>query len=140
MSLSDLLYDKPEWLILLVLLCLLLLAGEAGHRMGRRRQPSSTDAVRSQVGNIQSALLGLFALLLAFTFAMALIFTILTGGVIGYGNALSGTRAFGTAAILQVLIALFIMAIIDLDRPRRGLIRINLESMINLQKSLDAPK
>jgi hypothetical protein len=67
-------------------------------------------------------------------------FAVLTSGVLGYGNGLSGSRALGTAAILALLITLVILVIVDLDRPRRGLIQVSQESMINLQKSLEAPK
>ena len=65
-------YSLSEPLLGLALLALLVLASEFGFRAGRRRGPTSSDAVRQQVGNIQAALLALFALLLAFTFSMAL--------------------------------------------------------------------
>ena len=65
-------------------------------------------------------------------------FAVLTSGVFGLGNGLAGARSFGTAAILAVLISLVILVIIDLDRPRRGLIHVSQESMIGLRKSLDA--
>ena len=262
---AELLYDQPEWPILVGLLGLLLLAIEAGYRVGRRRRPASSELVRAQVGSIQGALLGLFALLLGFTFAMALArfdvrrqmvvreanaigtaalraqllpagqrahmaelfrryvetrrrtahgpnirtpghmaldaeagrlqgrmrrqaaaaaeadprsvprglllqamnelidvkgerdaalanhvpesvlmllfaFAVLTSGVLGYGNGLAGARALGTAGALTVVITLVILIIIDLDRPRRGLIHVSEESMINLQQSLGAPQ
>jgi hypothetical protein len=262
---ADLFYDQPEFLILLALLSSLLLAGEAGYRVGRRKRPSATELARAQVSSIQSALLGLFALLLGFTFAMALTrfdlrkqmvvreanaigtaalrarllptaqraemtelfrqyvearvgaalgpnlptprqqefdaeagrlqeqlwlqaaaaaeadprsvsvglllhamnelidvkgerdaalanhvpesvlillfgFAVLTSGVLGYGSGLAGARALGTVAILSVPITLVILVIVDLDRPGRGLIRVNQDSMINLQKILDLPK
>ena len=261
---AEFLYDDPELLIALVLLGALLLANECGYRLGLRGRTSTPELVRTQLGGIQSALAGLFALLLGFTFAMALSryeerrqtvvresnaigtaalragllpaeqradvnqlfrryvevrvtaaqgpnlaspelgrldaeagrlqaqlwrraaaaaeadprsvpagllvtamnelidvkgerdaalanhvpetvllllfgFAVLTSGVFGYGNGLAGARAFGTAAILTVLISLVILVIVDLDRPRRGLIHVSQESMIGLQKSLDAP-
>ena len=66
------LYDDPEWLIFLVLVGLLLLANEIGHLAGRRKGPSAPGPALQQFSDIQSALAGLFALLLGFTFAMAL--------------------------------------------------------------------
>lgn len=262
---AEFLYDESEFLILLGLLGLLLLAGEVGYRVGRSNRPSPPELVRAQVSGIQGALAGLFALLLGFTFAMALsrfdlrkqmvvresnaigtaflragllndpqraemtelfrryvevrlstarnpnlptpaqqeldaeagrlqdkmwllaaaaaevdpravtagllleavnelidvkgerdaalanhvpetvltllcAFAILTAGVLGYGNGLAGARAFGAAATLTAVIALVILVILDLDRPRRGLIRVSQESMILLQRSMDAPR
>lgn len=65
----------------------------------------------SQINTIQAATLGLLGLLLAFTFSMA-------------------------AAMALFLIVIIIGVIIDLDRPRRGLIRVSQESMIQLQQSI----
>lgn len=260
---EELLYDKPEPLILLALLAFLLVAADVGYRLGRRKQMTVPEPVRSQIGSTQSAFLGLFALLLGFTFAMALsrfdarkemvvreanaigtaalrarvlpdpqrsetaklfrdyietrvevgrnpnlptpqmqalddeasrlqdqlwrhataaaeadprsvpaglflqamnevidvkgerdnalanhvpesvlmllmVFAVMTGGLLGYGNGLAGARTFGTTAVFAVLIAVVILVIIDLDRPRRGLIRTGQQSMLNLQKSYNA--
>jgi presenilin-like A22 family membrane protease len=62
---------------------------------------------------------------------------VLTSGVFGSGNGVAGARSFGMAAILAVFISLVILVIVDLDRPRRGLIHVNQESMIGLQKHLE---
>ena len=259
----ELLYGLPLWLIFLLLIVSLLAADEVGYRVGRRKRDIASDLSRSQFSHVQGALFGLFALLLGFTFAMALTrfdqrtdmvvreanaigtaalgvallpppqrtqmtalihryvdvrveagggnlhtprwralneeaarlqdqlwqqavaaaeahpqsvtvgwmlqavsavgdakedryaaqenhvpesvilllfaFAILTSATIGYGNALAGHRAFGMAAVFTVLIVNVLMLIIDLDRPSRGLITVSQESMINLQKSLNAP-
>ena len=45
---------------------------EFGHRLGRQRASTSTEESRQHVNGIQSAILGLLALLLAFTFSLAL--------------------------------------------------------------------
>ena len=265
MMYSEFLYDDSELLIALVLLGALLLASECGYRLGLRGRPSIPEFARTQLGGIQGALAGLFALLLGFTFAMALSryeerrltvvreanaigtaalrarllpaeqraevsqlfrryvevrlraspspnlvtpeqreldaeagrlqeqlwrrsaaaaeadprsvpaglllaavnelidvkgerdaalvnhvpetvlillfgFAVLTSGVFGYGNGLAGARSFGTAAILALLISLVILVIVDLDRPRRGLIHVSQDSLISLQRSLDAPQ
>jgi hypothetical protein len=124
-------YSLPEPLLGLALLALLVLASELGFRAGRRRGPTSGDAVRQQVGNIQTALLALFALLLAFA-ALAM-------GVVGYGNGYAGARTLGVTTLLCALTALVVLVIVDLGRPRRGLIRVSQESMVNLQKNLEAP-
>jgi hypothetical protein len=63
---------------------------------------------------------------------MAAASTGLTGYVSGFGNR----RHPAPTAIVLVLIALVIVAIIDLDRPRRGFIQGGQESMLELRKSL----
>jgi hypothetical protein len=260
----EVLYSLPLWLIFLLLIVSLMAADEVGYRFGRRKRDTASELSRSQFSHVQGALFGLFALLLGFTFAMALArfdqrtdmvvaesnaigtaaggvallpepqrtqmaalihryvdvrveagggnlhtarwraldqeaarlqdqlwqqavaaadanpqsipvgwmlqavsavgdakedryaaqenhvpesvilllfgFAILTSGTIGYGNALAGHRALGMAAVFTVLIVNVLMLIIDLDRPSRGLITIRQESMINLQKSLNAPR
>lgn len=70
--LDNFLYRLPEWLILLALLGLLLLGVEGGYPLARRRRLPASDLVRGQFNSIQGALLGLFALLIGFTFAMSL--------------------------------------------------------------------
>lgn len=71
---SEVLYDQSSALIAAVLFASILLAVEAGYRIGRRIRATadSTDAIRPQIGAIQAAVLGLLALLLGFTFSLAL--------------------------------------------------------------------
>lgn len=69
---ADALYAVPSALITLVLLGLMAGCTELGHRLGRARAPASTEAYRDHVTGIQAAMLGLAALLLAFTFSLAL--------------------------------------------------------------------
>lgn len=65
-------YAIPSAVIAIVLAALLAACVEAGHRAGRARSSGSTAALRDHVNTIQSAFLGLLALLLAFTFSLAL--------------------------------------------------------------------
>ena len=61
---------------------------------------------------------------------------LMTGCVIGFTAGLSGHRpSFVTYAMVGLIVVL-VFIIIDLDRPRRGLIRISQESIIELQKSI----
>ncbi len=59
------------------------------------------------------------------------------GGVVGYATGLSGGRRplFATLA-MTLLIVLVVFVVVDLDRPRRGLIQINQTSLIELQSSI----
>jgi hypothetical protein len=67
---GDLLWDVDGRLIVVALIVLFLLAAEVGFRAGRRHARRVADK-EPQVGTIQGALLGLLALLLGFSFAMA---------------------------------------------------------------------
>jgi uncharacterized membrane protein YoaK (UPF0700 family) len=59
--------------LIAVLLCVsMVLAIESGFRIGRRRKAKVSDAARNHVTNLQSSILGILALLLGFTFSLAL--------------------------------------------------------------------
>jgi hypothetical protein len=257
---EELLYDVDLWLVLVASIGGFFLATEAGFLLGRRSQPTTHDHSRSQIYTIQGAVLGLLALLLGFTFAMAMsryetrkqlvleesnaigttllraqllpepprkevsnllrryvevrldfyqagynqkllrevrgkterldnqlwaygvavgekdpraittglflqslnetidlnakrinalenhvpeitlvllyFVAVMATGLIGYGCGLSGIRNFFVTIISSVLIAAVIMVIIDLDRPRRGLIKVSQQRMIDLRDSL----
>jgi hypothetical protein len=59
-------------------------------------------------------------------------------GFIGYGNGLADERHFASTALFAATIALVLAIILDLDRPRRGMVRVSQVSMLRLQATLDA--
>ncbi len=65
------LWNVNEGLLFLAAIIAFLAAMEIAFRLGRRHSPRSDDVLRSHVGGVQAALLGLLALLLGFNFAMA---------------------------------------------------------------------
>jgi hypothetical protein len=65
------LYRQNEYLITLAALALFLIATEIGFRRGRAIKDELADIARSQLSTLQGAVIGLLALLLAFSFAMA---------------------------------------------------------------------
>lgn len=69
---EEVLYDQSSILIAAVLLAAILAANETGYRVGRWQRARTDTGVRSQTNAIQAAMLGLLALLLGFTFTMAL--------------------------------------------------------------------
>ena len=257
---EELFYDVDLWLMLAGSVGGFLLATEAGFLLGRRGQSTTNDHSRSQIYTIQAATLGLLALLLGFTFSMAMsrydtrrqmvldesnaigttflraqllpqpprkevshllrryvevrldfyhaendqkllrevrdkterlqnqlwavgvavgekdpravttglflqslnetidlnakritalenhvpeislvllyFVAVMATGLIGYGCGISGIRNFFVTIISSVLIAAVILVIIDLDRPRRGLIKVSQQRMIDLRDSL----
>ena len=58
---------------------------------------------------------------------------IASGGILGYSSGLGGTRVVAPAALVSFLIALVVFLIIDLDRPRRGLIQVDRSIMLELR-------
>ena len=65
-------YSLSTAAICIVLFGLMMAGVELGHRVGLHRRAASDESVRSQTNAIQAAVLGLFALLLGFTFTMAI--------------------------------------------------------------------
>ena len=69
---DEVLYDQSSILIAGVLLFAILAANEAGYRLGRWQRARHDTGAKAQTNAIQAAMLGLLALLLGFTFTMAL--------------------------------------------------------------------
>jgi hypothetical protein len=63
---------------------------------------------------------------------------ILTAGVIGFSVGIAGPRPSAITYILIVLIVLLMTVILDLDRPRRGLIQVSQKSMIDTQQMINS--
>lgn len=62
-------------------------------------------------------------------FYLLFVFFIATGGLIGYSTGLGERRSRVPALVLNLLICLMVFIIIDLDRPRRGVIEVRQDSM-----------
>lgn len=69
--------------------------------------------------------------LLFVTFLMA-------GVTVGYSSGVANHRASFVTYVMIALISVLVFIILDLDRPRRGLIRVNQESLFNLQATINA--
>lgn len=61
---------------------------------------------------------------------------VVSAAVVGYECGKSNRRYVFSTTSLSLLITLVVIVILDIDRPRRGLIRIGQSSMIRLQESL----
>jgi hypothetical protein len=61
-----------------------------------------------------------------------------TGGVIGYASGLGGHRPSTVSYCLCGLVLGLTFVVLDLDRPRRGWIRVDLGSLEQTVSSLDA--
>jgi len=65
---------------------------------------------------------------------------LMTGGIIGYSCGVAGHRPSPVTYIKVVLIVLLVFIIIDLDRPRRGLIKVSQKSLTALQTAIGADR
>ena len=62
---------------------------------------------------------------------------LMTGVIVGYASGVAGHRASFVAYIMVALIVVLVFIIIDLDRPRRGLIQVSQKSLTDLQASIE---
>lgn len=53
--------------------------------------------------------------------------------ILGYMSGVAGHRASFISYILVTLIVLLVFIIVDLDRPRRGLVEVSQQSLLDLQ-------
>lgn len=58
-----------------------------------------------------------------------------SGAILGYSGGLSGKRVTIPAGLVSLLITLIVFIIIDLDRPKRGMIQVDQSTMLELQSS-----
>ncbi|MEQ8857781.1 MAG: hypothetical protein RIC56_03970 [Pseudomonadales bacterium] len=65
-------YDTSSWVIAAALLASMLVAIETGYRLGRRSQTSIDDPSVAHINAVQASMLGMLALLIGFTFSLAL--------------------------------------------------------------------
>lgn len=69
---NEILYGQSGLLIAVVLLMLMILAIEVGVRAGKRATARTSEKAKSQIETIQASLIGILALVLGFTFSIAL--------------------------------------------------------------------
>jgi len=62
---------------------------------------------------------------------------VMTGGVLGYAAGVAGHRPSSVSYMLVGLIVVLAFVIIDLDRPRRGLIKVDQTSLIDVKAVID---
>lgn len=55
-----------------------------------------------------------------------------SGGIMGYSAGLSGKRILAPIVLVSLLLTLIVFIIIDLDRPKRGVITVNQSAMVEL--------
>lgn len=65
---------------------------------------------------------------------------LMAGVILGYSSGVAGHRASFATYIMVGLIVLLVFLIIDLDRPRRGLIQVSHKSLVDLENAMARPR
>lgn len=71
-----------------------------------------------------------------FVLVLLLVGFIVGGGVLGYCGGLGGRRAVFATVSMTVIIALVLFLVVDLDRPRRGIIRVDHSSLVDARRAM----
>jgi thiosulfate reductase cytochrome b subunit len=61
---------------------------------------------------------------------------VIAGTIIGFASGLGGSRPHLATVAMTAMIVLVIFVVIDLDRPRRGIIQVSKASFVDLEASL----
>lgn len=61
-----------------------------------------------------------------------------TGGMLGYSSGLGGRRVIVPTVMIAFLISLVVFIIVDLDRPKRGLVKVDQRVMQELQENVNS--
>jgi hypothetical protein len=68
---------------------------------------------------------------------LLILVTAVSLALVAYGSGLTGHRRFVLHALFALLLVLVLTIILDLDRPRRGLIKVSQVSMIRLKETIE---
>jgi len=68
-----------------------------------------------------------------------LLIALIAAGMMGYGFGKEGRHAPAFKAVFAVMVALVFGLVLDLDRPQRGIIRVNLAPMQRAQQTMNGP-
>ena len=63
---------------------------------------------------------------------------VLAGGIVGFSAGVAGHRPSLVSHVMVALIVILAFIIVDLDRPRRGLVQVSQKSLIDLQTTIHA--
>ena len=63
---------------------------------------------------------------------------VVSGGVIGYTAGLAGHRPSRATVVMVAMVVLLLFMILDLDRPRRGIIQVSPQSILDVKTAIDS--
>jgi hypothetical protein len=62
---------------------------------------------------------------------------VVSGGIIGYSAGLAGHRPSRATFVMVALVVMLMFMIMDLDRPRRGIIQVSPQSILDVKAAID---
>jgi hypothetical protein len=65
--------------------------------------------------------------------------SILALGMVGYSSGLTGRRSLASAVVLVIALSAVTVLVVDFDRPREGLLRVNQQPLIDVQQQIGPP-
>jgi hypothetical protein len=65
--------------------------------------------------------------------------SVLALGMVGYGAGLTGRRSIAGALLLVIALSVVTVLVVDLDRPRDGLLQVSQQPIIEVQREIGAP-
>jgi len=65
---------------------------------------------------------------------------VVSGGIIGFTAGLAGHRPAASTYLMVSLVAMLMLVVLDLDRPGRGIIKVSVQSVLDLQASMARPQ
>jgi hypothetical protein len=68
-----------------------------------------------------------------------LLIAFIASATMGYGFGRQGKRAVISKVLFAVMVAIVVGLVLDLDRPQRGIIRVNLAPLQTVQQTMEAP-
>lgn len=70
--------------------------------------------------------------------AILIVVMLIAAGLLGFSLGKSGHKAYLPTTMLAIILALVVCAILDLDRPQRGFIRVDLTPLAQVQRAAQA--
>jgi hypothetical protein len=67
-----------------------------------------------------------------------LLIAFIASAMMGYGFGRQGKRAVIFKVVFAIMVAIVFGLVLDLDRPQRGIIRVNLAPLQTVQRSMEA--
>ncbi len=67
---------------------------------------------------------------------MLFVVFVASGSMLGYSSGLGGKRVIAPAVLVSLLIAMIVFIIIDLDRPKRGIIQVDQGVLLELKRPI----
>ncbi|MCX7561052.1 hypothetical protein OS190_15895 [Sulfitobacter sp. F26204] len=115
------------------------IAAENARSPGGAASVSLTNALNDMIDALASRNATLDRHVPEVVLIMLFVTFILSGGMLGFSSGVNGSKPATPVYLMLTLIVLLVFLIVDLDRPRRGIIEVDRTPMMDLLASFKAP-